>query len=214
MDKSIDRQPFVDNINNILSNFSQNLNSNSYEISNNDQLIKFIMDHSDVRLNYGKGFKYSEIGVWGSNYDAWIKFLQTDKDYLLIFEDDVSIVEDFENKIKNAMQELPYNWDAFFFLTPDGNKEHYYKAYEHDIGFKNICKSYQGNWLGGYMLTKMGAQLLVNDVTTNMVTEPVDIYMFYVQKFLNMFAFKPSVQNICSGVNLPTTIHNSNRIGE
>ena len=213
MDKSVDRKPYVDEINSILSKESEELNSNSYEISNNDHLVKFIMDHSEIRLNYGGGFKYPEVGVWASNYDAWVKFLETDKKYLIIFEDDTSVVPDFMDKINYILTELPYDWNAFFFLTPDGNKEHYYKSENHDIGLENICKSYQGNWLGGYMLNRLGAQLLVNDVQKNMIQAPVDIYMFYTQKFLISYALKPNVPNICGGIDLPTTIHNSDRIG-
>lgn len=214
MDKSIDRKKCVDSINKKLYPISKPLNSKTYEISNNNQLMQFIMEQPKLKIDYDYHFKYSEVGVWGSNYAAWINFLKTDKDYLIIFEDDVDCVEDFMEKIIKVIDNIPQDWDAFFFLTPEGNKEHYYRQHQHDIGLPEICQSYQGNWLGGYMMNRSGVQKLVNEVECNMIVDPIDIYMFYIQKVLNMYAFKPEVPSICYGVDLPTTIHNSKKIGE
>lgn len=214
LDRSTDRLQAVNDINQKLLSFSNELNIDSYEISNDEQLNSFYSDYPEFNINRGKGFKYTEVGVWASNYSAWVKFLETDAEYLIIFEDDVSIYYDFSKRIQEAIGEMPKDWDALFFLTPEGNQRYYYKAEEHDIGLPNICRSYQGNWLGGYMLNRKGAEKLIEDLKMNMICDPIDIYIFYVQKVLNSYNFKPSVPNFGEDLNLPTTIHNSKRIGE
>lgn len=212
MDSSLDRQECVDQIDSILSSKYNKLNSKTYSIYNNKDLAKFMVECPKIKLNYKQEFRYAEIGVWASNYSAWVDFLKTDDDYLLIFEDDVKCVLDFKEYLEGAMTELPDLWDAFFFLTPEGNKTFYYKDEEHNIGLDKICKSYQGNWLGGYMLSRSGAEKLINEVESSLVVDAVDIYVFYIQKELNMYAFKPGVKNICFPVDLPTTIHECERI--
>jgi GR25 family glycosyltransferase involved in LPS biosynthesis len=213
MEKSVERSPVVNKINSILSPISDELKVTSYEISDNEQLAKFKNDHPAFKLNPEIQFRYAEVGVWASNYDAWVNFLKTDKEYLLMFEDDVYVSENFPDRIDKVLQEIPEDWDAFFFLTPYGNKT-YYKSEEHDIGLENICRMYQGNWLGCYMLSRKGVEALVNGVQEYFISDPVDIYLFYKQSFLKAYNFKPFVEDVGGDLALGTTIHNVKRIGE
>jgi len=212
MERSMDRKEYADAIDNMLSKTSSKLNSKTYDISNFDDLNILKMEQPNFNINYEKEFKFAEVGVWSSNYDAWVNFLKTDKKYLLIFEDDVSLVSNFLEKINEFILEMPENWDALFFSIPEGNQLHYYKSQEHDIGLPNVCNLYQGNWLGAYMLNRSGAEKLIKDIELNIINDPIDLYMFYVQKTLNSYNLKPSTNNICNGYDLPTTIHNTNRM--
>jgi GR25 family glycosyltransferase involved in LPS biosynthesis len=210
MGKSVEREQFVKDMNAILEIMSDKLNSKTYEISNEEQLSIFTSDYPSFNYNYKRPFKYSEIGIWASNYDAWVKFLKTDKEYLLVFEDDVILSDDFEVKINEFISEMPEGWDALFISIPNGNKRHYYRDHEHDIGLPNISKLYQGNWLAGYMISRVGVEKIINDINNNTINDPVDIYMFSTQKVLNSYNLKPHVKDICDGYEeFPTTIHNS-----
>jgi len=209
MEKSVNRKPVVNKINHIMSSNSEELISETYEISNDEQLNKFKSDHPLFKLDPKIEFRYSEIGVWASNYNAWVNFLKTDKEYLVLFEDDVYIHEDFWERIDGVMYQIPEDWQAFFFLNWNPT---YYRSDLHNIGNASICKSYQGQWLGGYILNRSGAESLVKDVQENLISDPVDIYVFYKHGNLKSYTFSPGVSKMGGDLAMETTIHNVERM--
>jgi GR25 family glycosyltransferase involved in LPS biosynthesis len=209
MEKSIDRKPVVNKINNIMSLHSEELKSITYEISNDKQLNKFKLDHPLFKLNPKTDFRYSEIGVWASNYDAWVNFLKTDKEYLVLFEDDVYIHEDFWERIDGIMYQMPSDWQAFFFLNFN---QAYYDPYIHNIDNATICKSYQGQWLAGYILNRSGAESLIKSVQENLIEDPIDIYIFYRYLSLRSYTLRPGISSMGGDLGMNTTIHNVERV--
>jgi len=209
MEKSVDRKPVVNKINSIMSSNSKEIECISYEIFNEEQLKKFKFENPLFKLDPDIEFRYAEIGVWASNYNAWINFLKTDKKYLVLFEDDVYIHQDFWKRIDDVMNQIPSDWQAFFFLNWNPP---YYNESIHDIGSDIICKSYQGQWLGGYILNRSGVESIVKNVQENLISDPIDIYMFYKHGSLNSYTFKPNVEPIGGDLRMTTTIHNVERI--
>jgi GR25 family glycosyltransferase involved in LPS biosynthesis len=116
-------------------------------------------DHEDLDTPGG-------VGCYLSHYSCWKKFLNTDKQYLLIFEDDAIIPDDFLPSLQGAMEDLneedlkrPDIWTLAMPFGPTLTR-----ALE--LG----TPTYNKNWsydvvapLTGYILTRNGAKVLVDN---------------------------------------------------
>lgn len=139
------------------------------------------------------------IGVWASNYLAYKKFLESDYDTLIIFEDDILVSKNFEEIVTMYMQELMPIWDFFSFFVPDDSLFAYNEA-AHDIGEEFTCRSYQQWSCAGYAVSRKGAQRAVEDVESRGINCPIDWYIFNFrmkqeedQMTFNTFTVKPGV---------------------
>lgn len=113
-------------------------------------------DHEDLDTPGG-------VGCYLSHYSCWKKFLQTDKEKLLILEDDAEIPETFPEMLLKAMEDLNQEDikrpDIWLLAKPFGPT--LTKALE--LG----SPTYSKNWsydvmapLTGYILTREGAKAL------------------------------------------------------
>lgn len=139
------------------------------------------------------------VGVWASNYLAYKKFLESDKDVLIIFEDDIVISNNFKSIANMYMTELMPLWDFFSFFVPDDSLFAYNPS-EHDLGEEYICKSYQQWSCASYAVSRRGAEKAVADVESRGINCPIDWYIFNFrmkqeenQMRFNTFTVKPQV---------------------
>jgi GR25 family glycosyltransferase involved in LPS biosynthesis len=137
--------------------------------------------------------------VWASNYLAYKKFLETDYDTLIIFEDDILVSKNFREIVTMYMQELMPIWDFFSFFVPDDSLFAYNEV-AHDLGEEYTCRSYQQWSCAGYAVSRKGAQRAVEDVESRGINCPVDWYIFNFrmkqeadQMKFNTFTVKPGV---------------------
>jgi len=212
---AVEREEYFNNINSYLNNYSQELNSKSIKISNDEELNEFVKNNPDFNLNLNgynldniQGWRYGEIGVWASNFLAWKKFLTTQSDYAILMEDDILFEENFIPLLKEYMEELPPNWDAFFFAVPSGQFHKYGSHLE--IGKKNICKVYQDHWMLCYVLSRQGAEKALN-IVSNGVNLPLDWFFFRQKHIFNSYSIKPEVKSAVSGSPTETTFQNQER---
>jgi len=139
------------------------------------------------------------VGVWASTYLAYKKFLESDKDVLIIFEDDIVISKNFKVIAKMYMNELMPIWDFFSLFVPDDSLFAYNES-EHDLNEKYICKSYQQWSCAGYAISRRGAEKTIADVEFKGINCPIDWYIFNFRikqeenqiKF-NTYTVKPQV---------------------
>jgi hypothetical protein len=139
------------------------------------------------------------VGVWASNYLAYKKFLESDKDVLLIFEDDIILSKNFKTIANMYINELMPIWDFFSFFVPDDSLFAYNQS-EHDLGEEYICKSYQQWSCAGYAVSRRGAEKAIVDVESRGINCPIDWYIFNFrmkqeknQMKFNTFTIKPQV---------------------
>ena len=139
------------------------------------------------------------IGVWASNYLAYKKFLETDYDTLIIFEDDILISKNFETIANLYMKELMPIWDFFSFFVPDDSL-FAYNELTHDLGDEYTCRSYQQWSCAGYAVSRRGAERAIKDIESRGINCPVDWYIFNFrmkqeeeQTRFNTFTVKPTV---------------------
>jgi hypothetical protein len=210
VDKDVERENLVLKNKMYLDKSFSDIKSKSFGIYNKNQLDDYYLNNYGLSIDKTVAFRYSEIGCWASHYQAWKTFYESGMDAILILEDDIEVLNGFSENILDIMNELPQDWDAFFCLAPSGNFS-YYKNSLHDIGCNRISKTYQGNWLGAYIITREGAKKLIDSCKKD-INKPVDIHLFYTPDLINSYSIKPYVQNFLNGVDLGTTIHKVPRI--
>ena len=203
------REPLLIENKEYLDGYAEDLKQKSYGIYNAEQLKAYYAENVGLNIDRETNFRYAEIGCWASHHMAWKTFYESDYDLVIIFEDDIKIKDGFFEDLLDNIVSLPEDWDAFFALVPEGNFSYY--GASHNIGSQYICKAYQGNWLGGYVINKSGAKKLL-DSSKQTISRPVDIHIFYSPGLLNSYSIMPHTKMFVEGVDLGTTIHNVDRV--
>ena len=166
--------------------FLPRLGSPTMYLNTADKVENFINLHPQFKVNTvedyckpGETFPSSAgvVGVWASNYTAYKRFLASDYDTLILFEDDILVSKNFKSVIETYMRQLPVDWDFFSFFVPDDSLFAYNKD-THTIGAENVCISYQQWSCAGYMVSREGARKAVEDVESRGINCPVDWYIF------------------------------------
>jgi GR25 family glycosyltransferase involved in LPS biosynthesis len=208
VDRDDNRKYLVNENKNYLDKYAVDLNSKTYGIYSIEDLDAYVDKDNGINIKNLNGFRYAEIGCLASHHMAWKTFYESSHDLVVILEDDIKIMDGFfENLIKNISL-LPEDWDLFSTLVPSGNFSYYKK--KHDIGNKSVCRAYQGNWSGGYVLNKSGAKKLLDSAIIG-ITKPVDIHIFYSPGLLNSYSVTPNSDMFLREIDLGTTIHNVER---
>ena len=212
---AIEREKYAKDINDYLFTYSKELNTKAVKISNDEQMMDFLKNNSDFKLDPNgydldnmRGWRYGEIGVWASNFLAWKEFLNTESDAVILMEDDILFEQDFIPLLREYMKDLPQDWDAFFFVVPPGQFHKYHNGL--DINSEKICIVYQDHWMLCYVLSKKGAAKAVETVSGG-VRLPLDWFFFRQQHIFNSYALKPSTRSAVAGSPTETTFQNQPR---
>lgn len=121
---------------------------------------------------------WGQTGIWASTVLAYEKFLQTEHDHLLVFEDDVVLLPDFTDRLLRIMQELPEDYDFFSVFVPWDTVCRYRPEW-HDIAGKNsISVAFQDWSCAVYVVSRKGARRVLDDVALRGIDRPIDWYMF------------------------------------
>lgn len=199
---SDDRSDATNKINTILSNIDQ-LDTDTINYFNADESDKFNEKYKDFSLK--RNFKTGEIGVWASNYNAWHSFLNSDYDYLILFEDDAKIDDDFIDGITRYINELPEDWDFFSPFVHWWQQQNNYNKDKNDYGHSEICKAYQVWSLACYVVSKSGAEKAILEANKG-IEDPVDWFIFKNTGRFNTYTLKPGVKQYCDINYFKTTI--------
>lgn len=211
IEKDITREPLVKENKFYLNKYFKDLNCKTFGIYNKKDLDNYYLGNHGLQIDKDVNFRYAEIGCWASHYSAWKTFYESNYDAVLIFEDDMKILEGFYEDLMLNIKFLPEGWDAFFAHVPIGNFSYYIPEQHNMEGNPRICKTYQGNWLGGYLISKSGAKKLLDSAKTPM-GRPVDIHIFYSPGMLNSYSIRPWSASYIQGIDLGTTIHEVERV--
>jgi GR25 family glycosyltransferase involved in LPS biosynthesis len=207
----VNREPLLIKNKAYLDKYAKDLNQKSYGIYTAEQLEDYYAENVGLNIDPETNFRYAEIGCWASHHIAWKEFHESQYDAVVIFEDDIEIKEGFFENLLDNISSLPEDWDAFFALVPEGNFSYYNHTY--DIGSQSVCKAYQGNWLGAYVINKSGAEKLLVSAKEK-IRRPVDIHIFYSPGLLNSYSIMPHTKMFVDGVDLGTTIHHIYRVND
>lgn len=140
-----------------------------------------------------QGWRYSTIGIWASSYTAYKNFLKSEYDYLLIFEDDMLIQNDFMDVFTTHFSELPDGWDVYYHFNA-GSPRLAKKITEH------LARPNQMWSNAAYVMSRKGAEKAVQSVETAPGAYlPID---WHFLKQLNIFDIYTSQQNKYSACRL------------
>ena len=169
-------------------------------------------DHiNDDRKPGLTGFMKGEIGIWISTILAIKKFLESEFDILVLFEDDVTALEEGVRIAHQYLLNSPRGFDIFSLYTPEdqypiyGRKRHF-KAYLSKHLFDNPrqpTKLYQHWSAASYAISRSGARKILGSIE-NEITTPVDWHIFRGR--FKSFSFKPKGPKPFVTVNVATTI--------
>ena len=204
------------------------LGSETLYLNTKDKADKFLKKTPKFKVNtvqdycqIGETFPPNSgvIGCWASNYTAYKNFLNTDKDMLIIFEDDIYLSKNFRFILERYINQLPEDWEIFSPFVPDDSLFAYNQSRD-DVGAEDICKSYQQWSTATYVINRAGAKRAIENIESSGITAPIDWYIFNFrmkqednQMRFNTYTIKPkaykpvNLQIEAAGYSL---IHNGN----
>ena len=220
LETAVDRQNTYNQACQTLSSFDQ-LNSPNFFLSSMANAAGFLTENApllnfdpngfnDPETHWPMGWKRGELAVWVAYYRAWKTFLETDNDYLLLGEDDVSFKTYFVPLLKEYIATLPDKWDVFSAFCPTG-QIFKYRDYKHSFDNSPICKVYQDHHLLCYVLSRKGAEELIKRAESQILCDPVDWFIFYQSDTLNAYTVKPREEQGIVSLNMGTTINQTQR---
>jgi GR25 family glycosyltransferase involved in LPS biosynthesis len=163
------------------------LNSPTIYLNTIEKANQFLIDTAEFKVNTvedycqpGETFPPSSgvIGVWASNYTAYKNFLKTDKDVLILFEDDIILSKNFRYTLNSYLTELPKDWEFFSPFVPDDSLFAYNEVKHSFNNDYSTCRSYQQWSCATYVVSRAGAKKAIENIEAVGIKCPVDWYIF------------------------------------
>ena len=163
------------------------LGSETFSISSREEYLQHFSTHPELVVaeipNHGVDGspwpkKWGQIGIWASNVEAYKKFLATDFDFLVMFEDDVVLHPDFADRFLEIIKEIPNDMDFFSPYLPNDTICRYRPEW-HDIpGKKYVSVAFQDWSTACYMVSRKGARRVLDDIQLRGIDRPLDWYIY------------------------------------
>ena len=167
--------------------FMPSLESETYYFDTFDKADAFSKKNKKFKVQTIEGFdaigqtfpsNSGILGIWAGTYMAYKKFLKTDKEFLFVLQDDIELSPNFKGVMEAYMRELPGGWEVFSPFVPSDSL-FAYKENVHGLPNKTfVCKSYQQWSTCCYVVSRVGAKKVIEDIEANGVTAPDDWYLF------------------------------------
>ena len=201
-----------------LKNYLPELNSETIKIDSQETLEKFLFENTEFKVDpdgydpenfepiYRKdesaplGWKYGQIGIWASNYTAWINFLKTDYDYVMLVEDDVFFKEGSFEVFEECLSQLPADWEIYHFCVP--KRKIMFKEQPKNINSK-ISFPYINDSNACYIINRKGVSKLLEQVSEGIFL-PLDWHWFK-QPLFNIYATRDDIETYCDLINVQST---------
>jgi GR25 family glycosyltransferase involved in LPS biosynthesis len=154
--------------------------------------IKKLFANND--FNYRKGV----IGCALSHLNLWKQLVNDEKnDFYVVFEDDITFVDNFKNKLDNVLNIVcGSNNSVEFCLLGGGSISQSNENISDLYVLKRYVKTVDG--LYGYILTKSGAKKMLDYISTNNIKRAIDTIYIYAFEYVNVvnqyLVFTPSLQ--------------------
>jgi len=134
------------------------LETDTVLISNEDQYFDFNEKHNLIKTQ--REFKWGELGIWASNLLAIKNFLNTDKEYLMLMEDDIYVPnqERFVELLEYYMSIIPKDWEVFSYFV----HENQFTRFQDIHGHSEIVPAYQDWSMLCYILNRKSAEKILN----------------------------------------------------
>ena len=111
------------------------------------------------------------VGLWASNIKTFEKFMDSEYDYLIIFEDDVVLCKNFYDEFMDRFKSLPKDWDLFVINSHPKSDIQYHENKR--IKGSKICEGYTLFGTGAVCYNKNSVKKILNSITDG-VSVPID----------------------------------------
>ena len=170
---------------------------------------KLTMTPEIKKMFQGNDFNYRRgvIGAALSHYTLWNQLINSDKDQMLIVEDDVEFAKDFMVKYSYAYNQLQFikDWDILYLGW--SLYEPQKRGIEYDLWNDNFPevvpfdnRRFFGAGFFGYLLSKKGAQKLVNYCNENGIKRAIDCIPLEIPTLNRYFMFPHIIKTPVYGI--------------
>lgn len=177
---------------------------NNENIENYEFYLAYDGLQLDLNLEIKNLFLYNDfnnrkniIGCALSHYNIWLDLIkESDTNFYIIFEDDITLKENFIkylNDISHIVYKKLNNIDILLLGYSRYEKEN--QNDNHLMDYINLNDFNRNNFVGGtygYIITKNGAQKLINYIENNGIRHGID-YLFKIILNLNIYEISPPI---------------------
>jgi GR25 family glycosyltransferase involved in LPS biosynthesis/predicted O-methyltransferase YrrM len=201
----VDRSILYNNLDSFLADKIYKIKSDTILISNEDEYFKF--NNKFNILNPKSEFKWGELGIWASNLLAIKEFLKTNKKYLMLMEDDISVLNKnyFIEMLKKSTDCLPEDWDFFSYFAPEGDIEKFNSSLHSIENNDFIVKAYQDWSMLCYVINRKTAKKILKISSEEGINMPIDWFIYRQPNLFNAYTLSPLVENPCKLYNTVST---------
>lgn len=195
------RSELFNSLNDFLSTKMDRLDAETILISNEDQYFNFNKKHRLIKTQ--REFKWGELGIWASNLLAIKNFLNTDKEYLMLIEDDIDVPnqERFIELLEYYMSIMPEDWEVFSYFV----HENQFVRFQDGYGNAEIVPAYQDWSMLCYILNKKSAERILNLCLINGLSMPIDWYIYRQPNVFKSYTLSPIAEKGCKLYNMVST---------
>lgn len=159
-------------------------------------------DPNGYDLDNFRGWRWGELGIWSSNFLAWKNFLRSDYDHCILVEDDIMTSVEFFDILESQLESLPQNWDAYHAFVPADQ----YNKYSHSLEITDtISRVYQDWSMLCYVVSRAGAEKLLNLMYYSDIQLPLDWFFFRQDYLFQQYTHPPGFLSRCTLLNLDST---------
>jgi GR25 family glycosyltransferase involved in LPS biosynthesis len=196
-----ERSWLFNDLDSYLSNKIDRLNTDTVLISNEDQYFDFNEKYSLIKAN--RKFKWGELGIWASNLLAIKNFIETDKEYLMLMEDDIYVPDKdrFLELLVVYMDSLPEDWEVFSYFVHENQLTRFQNIY----GNTDIVPAYQDWSMLCYVLNKKSAIKILDLCLINGFDMPIDWYIYRQPEVFKSYTLSPIAEMGCKLYDIVST---------
>lgn len=177
--------------------------------------------------------KVGEAGIWLSQYACWQWLVDSDYEYLLVFEDDAKVSPNFRKALGEYLSETPEDMDFFSLAVPENQRQDFgyriiydengepkpvvragERGYDFTFGSKVVARVYQGYCCVAVLYSKAGAQKLIDVAKERGMYTPVDCFLYQTAHRGAVNGYAPIPKGpmpVEIDWQIPTTVQDTNR---
>lgn len=150
------------------------------DLIESDEIFKLFQNNN---FDYKKGV----IGCALSHFNIWKELVNSNNDFYVVFEDDISICDNFEKRFNDIIQEFLLNNYEFLNLGKYINYD-YFETENSIIKVpqKYLIENNHTNGTFGYIISKNMANIFINYINNNSIFVAIDHLIVYMNIYKNL----------------------------